>query len=85
MVVWGRGIKKQHLVICCHGKEEIGGIEWDEWPCLGREEIWINRGGMAVPRSQVDRLNQAYYVYRNTEALSRTHCCSDKIISIKYF
>jgi hypothetical protein len=42
-------------------------------------------GGIAVRNAQGERLNQAYYVYRNTDALSRTHFCRDKTINIRYF
>ena len=39
----------------------------------GRVEIWGNKGGIAVPSSQGDRLSWAHYVYRDNDARSRNH------------
>jgi len=50
-----------------------------------RAEIWRKKGGTAFPGAECQRLIQAYYVYQNTDARSRTHSCRDKIIITKYF
>jgi len=50
----------------------------------GSVEIWRNKGRLGVSRAQSTRLSQALYVYPNTDARSRNHCCGDKAIKVKY-
>jgi len=38
---------------------------------MGSVEIWGIKGGIAVPSSQGERLSQAHYLYRDTDARSR--------------
>ena len=44
----------------------------------GSVEIWGIKGGIAVPSSQGERLSEAYYLYRDTDARSRNHCYRGK-------
>ena len=44
----------------------------------GSVEIWGIKGGIAVPISMGERLSQAHYLYRDTDARSRNHCYGGK-------
>jgi hypothetical protein len=46
-------------------------VELNGWSggATGWAEIWRNKGGIAVPSIEDERLSQAYYVFRNTERI----------------
>jgi hypothetical protein len=50
----------------------------------GRAEIWRNKGGIVVPRTQGDRLYQAEYLFPITDARSRNQFCRGKTMCVKY-
>jgi len=76
--VGGRGVKIIVLFGTAIARGTLAQLNVMIGVTRGRVEIWGNKGDIAVPSSQDERLIQAHYVYWYTAARSRNRCCRRK-------
>jgi hypothetical protein len=76
--VRGREYRRNVLFFTAMAKGKLAQLNVMIGGDSGRLEIWGNKGGIAFPSSQDERLIQAHYLYRNTDARSRNHCYRGK-------
>ena len=77
--------RKNFMIRAAMGRGRLVELNATSGGATGGAEIWRNKGGMAAPSAQVERLMQANYMYPNSVARSPTHCYRDIKIGIKYF
>jgi len=64
-------VNTETVLLLCAAMTSVRLVELNGWSggATGWAEIWRNKGGIAVPSIEEERLSQTYYVFRNTERI----------------